>query len=134
MWILRMDTPGGKVHYKRTTFTQVDDTSAVFEDQEVDEAFNPIGEPTTGHATWEGLRLHAQFPAALTTIVPTSLTNQLGTHPVKIYRVRSQDADEADMLFYFADDLPGPPIKLTVDTDSGELIIFEMVHRSLEKR
>ncbi len=79
---------------------------------------------------WTELESHAHFPAALTTVERTELESELGTHACRLYTVR--DADNANMIrrFWFADALPGAPIRMVVESEG----VTRMEMRIVEHR
>lgn len=83
------------------------------------------GEPQLGEATWEELRLHARYPAAQTTITAEEITVPFGTFVTKRYTVDDPEAGTLTRV-WFADDLPGPPIRLIVEQGGVEALHLEM--------
>ncbi len=82
---------------------------------------------------WTELESHAHFPAAHTTIERTQLESELGTQPCRLYIVR--DPDNANLIrrFWFADALPGAPIRMVVEADGTTVMEMQIVeHRTGE--
>ena len=75
--------------------------------------------------TWLELQSHATY-AADTPIERRSVTVALGTYEADCYLVA---ADEANLSFCFALELPGPPLLYTVGAAGRELERFEQVKR-----
>ena len=73
---------------------------------------------------WSELESHAHFPAELTTIAAAALRSELGNLTCRIYTVRDPDDANVVRRFWFADDLPGAPIRMVVE--SGEQVVMEM--------
>lgn len=79
------------------------------------ESWTVAGEQESEHRTawseWAELRDHAKFPAEMTRIDDFRLTTALGTYDTWRYTIE-QDRDGLldRQEFYFAKDLPGPPI------------------------
>ncbi len=75
-----------------------------------------VGEPKESRATWEELRLHASFPASATTIADDTANAPGGPYDCKRYAV---ERDGGTATFWFANDLPGAPVKMTVEKDGA---------------
>lgn len=75
--------------------------------------------------TWLELQGHATYPTG-TPIERRSVTAALGTYDADCYLV---PADEANLTFCFALDLPGPPLVHTLEAAGRELERFEQVKR-----
>lgn len=79
---------------------------------------------------WSELESHAHFPAELTSITTTELESELGTRTCRLYEVR--DAEDASLVrrFWFATDLPGAPIRMTVQSSGRTVMEMRIVeHR-----
>lgn len=79
------------------------------------ESWNVAGEQESEHQTrwseWAELRDHARFPEGMTRIEDFRLTTDLGTFDTWRYTVEQDREGLLDRQeFYFAKDLPGPPI------------------------
>lgn len=83
-----------------------DETGAVLADQ-------------SSTAKWIDLHKHGQFPAAATTIEDNvELTVPAGTFKTRLYTVKDGDTTKR---YWFAVDLPGPPIQFTTER-AGKLV------------
>ena len=128
-WTFRISAPDGTTRLEETVFTAADGTGGAFRIQELDPQGRPTGEPRTGRSSWEGLRKHGAFPAAQTEIASEEVTTTLGRYRMKVYRVRPADSDGPVRVYYFAEDLPGPPLRVTVVENGKASTTMEMVHR-----
>lgn len=66
-----------------------------------------IEEPERSTATWEELRQHALFPAASALVTDDVVTTPAGEFACRVYTIVSSDGLSR---FFFARDLPGPPV------------------------
>jgi hypothetical protein len=104
------------------TFVAVDADGAEVETTEKDASGKPIGQPEKSHATWEELRKHAEFPADATKIADESITIPAGKFDCRVYTVtRGSGADTTVTKFYFAKELPGPPVLLQMEKEGTRL-------------
>lgn len=113
----------GEVQYQRWRFEEADLEGFQFSVTETDAEGQPTGEPQSSEGTWEGLESHGRFPASHTTIESTEVTTELGTLTVRLYTVNVPERGETHR-FWFADDLPGAPVQMTVD--AGEQRVSSM--------
>ncbi|MEZ4241143.1 MAG: hypothetical protein R3F59_34285 [Myxococcota bacterium] len=79
------------------------------------------GPPQPAAHRWTELRDHASFPIAGTTWVDEPVTVPLGTFAARRYTVHD-GAQTTD--FWFAPELPGPPVKL--EARAGDAVVFAM--------
>jgi len=90
---------------------------------------------------WEDLRRHASFPADITTVAWTLTKGPLGERPCWMYRQLlpiKQGADGADLpqqviVFFMAEDLPGPPIRWEVWQGGERIAAYTQVTREVVK-
>lgn len=113
---IRAGCPEGRVSVVRhpdglvaIRFAEGDEEGAWIEDTPVDEEGRPAGEVERERSTWLELQEHAAFPAEHTTIDRVELLGPLDQRRCLRYRVRRGDAT---LLFWFAVDLPGMPIRV----------------------
>ena len=66
--------------------------------------------------TWEELRLRASFPARDTTVTQETVKAFGGPYEAKRYSVRR---DGGTATFWFADTVPGLPVKTTFEKDGS---------------
>ena len=87
-------------------------------------------EPTEERTTrWDALRDHAVFPDPGASRARGVLVHPLGTLDVWLYTVPGPDPG---MLrrYWFAEDLPGPPIRFTITLEGVEVFKMEQQYRS----
>jgi hypothetical protein len=109
---LRVEIDGKPATIQRLEFTAATSDEATFHATVRDEAGNVIGDDT-GTSKWAELHKHAQFPAADTTIEDNvEVTVPAGTFKTRLYTVKAGDAVRR---FWFATDLPGPPVQFTTE-------------------
>jgi hypothetical protein len=110
----RVET-AGRHEMRSMTFVAADEKGADAEAVTLDETGHAVGESKRTHATWEELRDHAAFPSASTTLTHESVTVPAGTYDCNVYTVT--DGGKV-MRFWFANNMPGPPVKM-VTTEAG---------------
>jgi hypothetical protein len=116
---LRIEADGKPATIEDWEFTAVDDTGATIHAITRDDAGTVLAD-NTATTTWAELHTHGQFPAATTTIEDNvSITVPAGTFKARLYTVTR---DGATWRFWFATDLPGPPVQLTSDKD-GKVVM-----------
>jgi hypothetical protein len=113
---IRAGCPVGRVSIVRTPdglgsirFASGDEEGAWIEDTMLDERGEAAGPVERERSTWLELQEHAAFPAESTTIDRVELAGPLGTLPCLRYTVQR---GEAVLVFWFAVDLPGMPIRV----------------------
>lgn len=100
-------------------FTAVDAERATFVAETADaDGKNPKTDPPE-QATWEELRQHAEFPRLFVKVTEERLVVPAGTFDCLVYTVTATTREGAaeTLTFWFARELPGPPVKLTVMKD-----------------
>ena len=111
---LRMEVDGKTATLERWEFTVVDDASATIHAITRDFEGQIIADQTST-STWIELHKHGQFPAATTTFEDNvSVTVPAGTFTTRLYTVKT---DVGTRRFWFAVDLPGPPVQFTTEKD-----------------
>jgi len=109
---LRMEADGKPTTIEHWEFSAVTADAATIHSISRDEAGTVLADET-GTSTWEDLHEHGQFPAAATTIEDNvELTVPAGTFTTRLYTVKDGDATRR---FWFAADLPGPPVQFTTE-------------------
>ena len=113
---IRAGCPAGRVSVVRTPagltairFAEDDEEGAWIEDTPLDEHGRPCGPVERERSTWLELQEHAAFPAEHTTIDRVELLGHLEQRRCLRYTVRR---GEATLVFWFAVDLPGMPIRV----------------------
>jgi hypothetical protein len=115
---LRMEADGKPTAIEHWEVTAAGDEGATIHSSTRDEAGKVLADDT-GTSKWEELHAHAQFPAAATTIEDNvALTVPAGSFTTRLYTVQ---ADGSTRRFWFAVDLPGPPVQFTTET-AGKVV------------
>jgi hypothetical protein len=121
---LRMEIEGKPVTIEHWEFTAVDDESATIHSITRDEGGNVLADQT-GTSKWADLHKHGQFKAADTTFEDNvEITVPAGTFKARLYTVK---ADGAIRKFWFATELPGPPVQFTTEKDGKVVMRAQMV-------
>jgi hypothetical protein len=116
---LRIELEGKPTTIERWEFTVVDAERATIHAITRDESGAVVSDQT-GTSTWSELHAHAGFPRASTTIEDSvSITVPAGTFVTRLYTVQVGDATRR---FWFAVDLPGPPVQFT--TERGGKVVM----------
>jgi hypothetical protein len=123
---LRMELDGAPATIEHWEFTAVDAETATIHAITRDEAGAVIADQT-GTSTWQELHRHAQFPAAETTIEDgVSVTVPAGSFRTRLYTVTS---GETVRRFWFAEELPGPPVQFTTEK-AGRVVMRAQMLRA----
>lgn len=119
-YLLRGDSESSMVNYN---FDHVTETDCSIETMYFDmDGFTSTTE-TEDHVLWTDLQYHASFPLDEVTITEVRLELAAGTFDCWNYTLN--DAFPGRDEFYFAKDLPGPPVYMRSLDDDGT-VIFEM--------
>jgi len=110
-----VEAPGKPREVRVLTFVRVKKGGAETETVTLDSTGHMVGEPARSSATWQELRDHAAFPASHVAITEETITVPAGTYPCKVYTLT--DGTKVSR-FWFANTLPGPPVKIAI-TDNG---------------
>ena len=114
----RMEADGQPTTIEHWEFAAVDAEQATIHSITRDEAGKVLADETAS-SKWTELYKHGQFPAAATTIEDNvSLTVPAGTFTTRLYTVKAGDATRR---FWFAADLPGPPVQFS--TEQGGKVV-----------
>jgi hypothetical protein len=94
-------------------------------------AGKPLGVPAQAspRIPWGTLRDHAAFPADRATRVRTVITLAGEALPCWLYSVIGEG--RTTTLYWFADELPGPPVKMEINGAEGQL--YELVLASVRR-
>jgi hypothetical protein len=119
-----LDVPGKPRVVRVLTFVKVNKGGAEVESMTLDATGHMLGEPERSRATWPELRDHAAFPKSSVTVTEETVTVPAGAYPCKVYTLRSGTKVSR---FWFANTMPGPPVKLVITeggttTESRELV------------
>jgi hypothetical protein len=123
---VRLELEGKAPTIEHWEFTAVDNNQATIRATTRDEAGNVVADET-GSSTWAELHTHGQFAVSATTIEDdVELTVPAGTFKTRLYTVT---ADGSTRRFWFAVDLPGPPVQFTTET-SGKVVLRAQMLRA----
>jgi hypothetical protein len=103
-----VEQPGQPPSRQVTRFTRGDVDGTDYEIGTIG-ADGAVGAPRVSHATWRKLQEHASYPAAATKITEETIIVPAGEFACWLYTVTT---DNAVRKFWFAKDLPGPPVKV----------------------
>ena len=116
---LRIEADGKPTLITRFEFTAATGEAATIHTVMKDEA-GKVVQDQTDNVPWAELHTHGQFPAAATTIEDNvQVTVAAGTFKTRLYTVK---ADDATRRFWFATDLPGPPVQFTTE-QAGKVVM-----------
>ena len=121
---LRIEADGKPTTIEHWEFTVVTPEAATIHSVTTDEA-GTVLEDATGTSKWTELQEHARFPANATTITENvSVTVPAGTFTTRLYTGLTEDTLSR---FWFAADLPGPPVQFSVEKDGKVLRNAQML-------
>ena len=89
---------------------------------------SPSGEPEIDRVTWLDLQGHASFPADDTTIESERIETPLGDLDCLRYTVRD---GESEKVLWFAQDLPGMPVRFLTRTDGKVVMTVSVVESTV---
>lgn len=125
-YVFRFEEEGSQ-RFERWVFERVDANGYSFTSTPVDEEGQVVGEVERSEGTWDELEHHAHFPLDRTEITNAMLTIPLGAFRCRLYTVTSDDDGRSVVSrFWFANDLPGAPIRMVREVD-GEPVVTMML-------
>lgn len=116
--MIATEQPGQPTTRREIRFVGGDADTATQRFTAVDEDGEPIGESDLRTTSWKDLQAHASFPARMTAITREVLHTDLGTLDCLRYEV---DRGEETDTFWFAESLPGMPVRFTRN-EQGRLV------------
>lgn len=118
--VFEVATPQGKMHQK-TRFLLPDAEGVEVEVINLSpKTGKPAGPVRGSRALWTELQKHASFPKSVTKVAPGDVTTPVGTFRCQVYTLTIPSGKR---VFYFANDLPGPPVKMTAFDPSGKQVM-----------
>ena len=122
-YLFRIEEAGKPAMLERMRFTDVDDDGATLSEIAWP-ADGPAPEAAgeAAHVTWDALEHHGHYPRAATTIVMSSTDVPAGHFDCRLYTVAG---DGSVTRAWFADALPGAPVRLEVS--GGGAVVMSMV-------
>jgi hypothetical protein len=115
--VFRIDVPGQPSFVNTMTFSECDAAGTTVASQRTTLEGKPMGASVTQRSAWTELRDHALFDAADTTRERATLATARGDVACWLY---VNHKTGATTRFWFAVDVPGPPLLLEIEKD-GEL-------------
>lgn len=119
--LMQKGSPSGGT-LERWTVLAADEEGVEIEFAPVNHQGEAAGDPQRSRSTWEALRDHAAFPAALASREEAIRETPLGQLDGWLYKVRGEDGGETE--YFFAKSLPGAPVQMRVTQD--DTLILEM--------
>ncbi|MDA1194950.1 MAG: hypothetical protein O2894_07165 [Planctomycetota bacterium] len=111
--IYRFQEPRGEPTYQAWTFTGHTAEGCTWHSTECDAQGQATGETKSQPVTWVELQSHASWPAQDVTASEAKMTTPAGPYSCMHYVVkRAGTAGHGEDRFWFAYDLPGPPLML----------------------
>ncbi len=107
-------------------FTNVSDAEAETKNSLLDEQGKELAPPKISHAAWDELRRHAEFPRAATVIANEKIAVPAGTFDCVRYTVTEGPGDVSK--FYFAKQMPGPPVLFMTDKQGTRVMTTTLIH------
>lgn len=128
-YVWRVVSPGAPETLSVMTFGAVDDEGADLTRETREPGGEVIDGPKSARATWEELEGHGRFPLDALTVTATTVSVPAGTWPARLYEVRR--ADDDILRLWFADELPGAPVRIETMKDGLVVETRELIeHRN----
>ncbi len=114
---------------RRTEFTAVTDDTCTM--STINQALDgtPLILPQVTTVPWSDLRDHASWPAKEIVRTEGSVTVAIGTFDAWIYTHSPANAPGQTITYWFAKDLPGPPVKVSAIDKGVEVETMELIER-----
>lgn len=126
-----LEAAGKPATHQILRFVKCDETGADIEARMSQPDGTPIGRPKTSHSAWTELQTHASFPEAGTTIAEGTAETPAGRFEGPLYTVTSKENGATTVRrFQFARNLPGPPVRMTVEADGKTTFTMTMVRNT----
>lgn len=126
VWRFRIEAAGkpGVTHVMH--FTQVQSDRVEHESRTVDDGGHVVDAAPLQWDRWDTLSAHSAFPRVNTTVVRDDVvTVPAGTFHCTRYDVRDDDGSVTH--FWFAAELPGPPVQWSTDKDGARLLTVTLL-------
>lgn len=132
-WIETRISDHGKPPLRQlTVFIAANDQDASLTVQEIDDGGRLVGEKMTARVSWKTLQGHASFAEEACRIESTLLKSPLGNLPCWLYTVRGREnGRERVDRYWFAREMPGPPVRFSRSLDGQTLFVQEIVARGM---
>ncbi|MBK6513616.1 MAG: hypothetical protein IPM79_25025 [Polyangiaceae bacterium] len=124
-----IESPGKLPTKQRFRFVAVDDEHATVATEILGDDGKVMGDPEVKISSWDDLRRHASYPREATTIAQTVTVTPDDSFKCKRYTVveAQPDGKTKRTIACFANDLPGPPVELTVELDGALVMSMTLV-------
>jgi len=123
-------TGGGRTLLVRFRFGESDAETCRMETLQLDADKQPLAKPSSVNARWRDLQAHASFDKSSVKIGEESVEVPFGKFACLLYTVTGPKGVQR---FYFAKELPGPPVKMEVEVGGQVLQTMELLeHRSFD--
>jgi hypothetical protein len=123
----RVEQAGKEPYLQITKFVEGAQGAAAFESWTANLAGEPHAAPQKVDTEWAALQRHAAFRETGCTLTEEKVEVPAGTHTCWVYTL-AQDGGKATR-FDFAQDLPGPPVRMTVNKDGATVYRMELLSR-----
>lgn len=124
----RIEQVGQDPRIQVTLFVDASADQVGFEVTVTDPDGNSLGNPLRASAKWADLQAHASFPTAVTTIADEPCQTGAGAFDCWKYTVTQDDGTE--QRFWFAKQLPGPPVLFETYKAGERIYRMEMIEQS----
>ncbi len=115
-YVWRVTAKDAPVTTHHIVFEAVDEAGCTLRVEDHDEAGQVVWGPETASSTWAELESHGRFPKDAMTVRREPVTVPAGTFEARLYEVAMPPEEGAPgpmvVRFWFADALPGAPVKL----------------------
>lgn len=129
--VYRVVDPNG-VTLTNMTFVQANEQGTFVKNRVTTESGALVGE-TESTNTWEDLKMHARYPADFTTITETEVAVAAGTFAAKLYEI-SDGRGGVETRAWFANELPGPPVKMENYREGQVIFSMELLENRVEEQ
>lgn len=129
-YVFRVADGSGAERRTRMEFVAVDDEGCTVLHVLTDAEGEPLAEPAEERSTWAELESHGRFPRDRTTVEAGEVEVPAGTYACRVFTVTAPargDAEQEVSTYWFADELPGAPVKLVVEVDGAEVWRMELL-------
>ena len=118
---MRFEQAGQPPVVQRTTFESVTDDGCTYRTATLADDGTVVREDGPATATWRELSDHARFPSSRTARSESRVNTPAGEFDVWLYEVDSEQEGAPVQRFFFAKNLPGPPVLLEVE-HNGQVV------------
>lgn len=118
----------GEKQFQVLQFVSVTPTGARIVATMLDDKGAETGDREESEVSWEELQGHAEFPQARTKRTEGDIETPAGKFKCWIYTVAGEvdDPEMGDTVFWFAKELPGPPVKIEARKKDNKTAAYTM--------